>query len=187
MKLLSVTLVMSTVLLAACGQDVAAPDRNDETPQDEAQASAGQAATPDATAAQQDEGTSPRAVELQSRATVALSGGEDGHLVDASGAALYMLEGNLGGAKCDAECEVAWPPAVTQGSAPTPGPGIQPQLLTSLPRPGGGSHVTYGNQPLYRYAGDGGAGGTAGDGVKDKWGTWHLVSSSGTAVTQRAR
>lgn len=104
------------------------------------------------------------------------------YLVDASGQSVYALEGNAGGTKCDAECEKAWPPVLGHVAPGTVAPGLQPGLLASHPRQDGAAQVGYANQLLYRYAGDGGAGSTSGDGVKDKWGSWHLVSSAGTAM-----
>lgn len=106
------------------------------------------------------------------------------HLVDASGNALYALEGNQDGSKCDMTCESAWPPVVAHSSQPTTAPGLQPGMLGTLPREGGGMQVTYDGNPLYRYAGDMGAASTAGQGVSDKWGNWRLMGSDGGFVEQ---
>ena len=106
------------------------------------------------------------------------------HLVDASGNALYALEGNQDGSKCNAECESAWPPVVAHASRPSPGPGMPPGMLGALPRDGGSLQMTYHGNPLYRYAGDMGAASTAGQGVSDKWGRWHLVGADGAFVEQ---
>lgn len=88
-------------------------------------------------------------------------------------------------ARCDAECEDAWPPVLTEAAVNGQTPGLQPGLLSSQPRPDGAAHVVYAGHPLYRYAGDQGAGSTAGDGVRDRWGTWHLLSSAGTFVSAK--
>lgn len=112
---------------------------------------------------------------------------ESQYLVDASGRSVYALEGNTGGSKCDAACEDAWPPVLTEATVDAQAPGLQPGLLSSQPRPDGAAHVVYAGHPLYRYAGDQGAGSAAGDGVQDQWGTWHLLSSAGTFVDGAAR
>lgn len=104
------------------------------------------------------------------------------YLVDASGRSVYVLEGNTGGSKCDAQCEDAWPPVLTRTAIDGQAPGLQPGMLSSQPRPDGSAQVVYAGHPLYRYAGDQGAGSTAGDGVRDQWGSWHLLSSAGTFV-----
>lgn len=106
------------------------------------------------------------------------------HLVDASGNALYALEGNRDGSKCDATCESAWPPVMAFSSRPSAAPGMQPGMLGALPREGGALQMTYDGKPLYRYAGDMGAAETAGHGVDDKWGHWRLVGADGALITQ---
>lgn len=105
-------------------------------------------------------------------------------LVDASGNSLYALEGNRDGSKCDAQCESAWPPVVAHGSRPSAAPGMQPGMLGTLPRADGSLHMTYDGNPLYRYSGDMGVANTAGQGVSDKWGQWHLVGADGGFVEQ---
>lgn len=104
------------------------------------------------------------------------------YLVDASGLAVYALEGNPAGSKCDATCEGAWPPVLSHVQVEDAAAGLQPGLLSSEPRNDGAAHVTYANQRLYRYAGDAGVGTTSGAGVEDQWGTWYLVSSAGTLL-----
>ena len=61
---------------------------------------------------------------------------------------------------------------------------MQPGTLGALPREGGSLQLTYDSNPLYRYAGDMGAASTAGQGVSDKWGQWHLVGADGALVKQ---
>lgn len=112
-----------------------------------------------------------------------MSTGPQVHLIDAAGAAVYMLEGNTDGSKCDAACEEAWPPVLATASRADAGTGLDPQLLGMLPRGDQSYQVSYGNSPLYRYAGDAGAGRTNGHGVRDQWGTWSLVGLDGKPVT----
>lgn len=129
-------------------------------------------------------GTPPTPAEAERRPLVALSDTEPAHLVDAAGQALYVLEGNEDGSRCDAECENAWPPVQAEASQPIAGQGGVAGELSTMPRADGGLHVTYNGQPLYRYAADSGVGATAGDGVQDQWGTWSLVTADQSAQDQ---
>lgn len=104
-----------------------------------------------------------------------LAGGPGGYLTDASGAAVYFMEGNYDGSRCDETCERAWPPVVASNGKAQAGNGVDGTLVSASPRAKGGQHVTYGGYAVYRYAGDQGPGRTSGDGVKDKWGQWHVV------------
>lgn len=110
--------------------------------------------------------------------TLAMSGTPSSHIVDGAGTAVYILEGNMDGTKCDAACEEAWPPVLAHDVRPNAGPGIEMSRIGTLDR-NGRTYVTYGGQPLYRYAGDMGAGRTAGAGVEDQWGKWSLVGLDG--------
>lgn len=112
-----------------------------------------------------------------------MSTGPQVHLVDAAGMAVYMLEGNTDGSRCDATCEEAWPPVLATASRAEAGTGLDPQLLGMSPRGDQSYQVSYGNSPLYRYAGDAGAGRTNGHGVRDQWGTWSLVGLDGKPVS----
>lgn len=116
---------------------------------------------------------------------LSMSGTASSHLVDGAGSSVYVLEGNTDGARCDAACEEAWPPVLTDDARPTGAAGVEQGRIGTLDR-GDRTHVTYGGQPLYRYAGDGGANRTAGDGVQDQWGTWSLVGLDGSRVSARA-
>lgn len=111
-------------------------------------------------------------------ASLAMSGTASSHLVDGAGSAVYVLAGNTDGGKCDAACQEAWPPVLAHDARPTAGTGVEPGRIGTLER-GGLTHVTYGGQPLYRYAGDAGAGRTNGAGVEDQWGRWSLVGLDG--------
>jgi predicted lipoprotein with Yx(FWY)xxD motif len=55
-------------------------------------------------------------------------------------------------------------------------------MVSMVSRSDGSRQVTYNGHPLYRYAGDGGAGKTNGHGTKDAYGTWYLVSPQGARV-----
>ncbi|MGR4875864.1 COG4315 family predicted lipoprotein [Pseudoxanthomonas sp. LARHCG66] len=114
------------------------------------------------------------------QASLRLSQGSPSYLVDSSGASLYFLEGNQDGARCDATCEYAWPPVATSSASVETG--VEQSLVGQIERKDGQNQLTYGGQPLYRYAGDAGAGRTSGHGVEDRWGKWRLLSPSGEAL-----
>jgi len=101
---------------------------------------------------------------------------DPGHLADASGAALYFLEGNRDGRRCDDACEQVWPPVTSDVPNPSAGPGVDASAVGTVQGGDGRNHVTYGGEPLYRYAGDRGARTTTGDDVEDEWGRWRLVT-----------
>lgn len=105
--------------------------------------------------------------------------GEPGHLADASGAALYYLEGNQDGSQCDDACEQVWPPVTSDQAQPSSGPGVDGSAVATLRGRDGRHHVTYEGRPLYRYVGDRGARTTTGDDVQDEWGHWKLVTLDG--------
>lgn len=113
--------------------------------------------------------------------TLAMSGTPSSHLVDGAGTAVYILEGNMDGSKCGVACEEAWPPVLAHDVRPSAGAGVEMSRIGTLERDGR-THVTYGGQPLYRYAGDMGAGRTAGAGVEDQWGKWSLVGLDGQPI-----
>lgn len=114
--------------------------------------------------------------------TLATQGTHGAHLTDSSGAALYHLEGDRDGSRCTGDCLTAWPPVLAGTTQPAGGAGLQGAMVASIARPDGSRQVTYNGHPLYRYAADGGAGSANGHGVKDQYGTWHLVSPQGSAV-----
>lgn len=163
-------LLAGAVGLAACQRDAGDTDAAADPPASDVQ----HPPVPDMAA--------PSPAEAGRRPALTVSEGEPVHLVDAAGQALYMLEGNEDGSRCDAECEDAWPPVLAEDAEPDAGPGSHPTRLGTMRRPDGGFHVTYHGQPLYRYAADSGAGATAGHAVEDQWGTWSLVSPEGPPV-----
>lgn len=114
--------------------------------------------------------------------TLATQGAHGPHLADSAGVALYHLAGDRDGGKCIGDCLAAWPPVLMAGTQPSGGTGLQGGMVSTIARPDGSRQVTYNNLPLYRYAADGGPGSTNGHGVKDKYGTWHLVTAQGAPV-----
>lgn len=131
---------------------------------------------PGSTAATQ--ATTPAATDAASELTLARAG-PGPHLTDGAGSALYALQGDIAGEGCVDVCLEAWPPMLVADARPSAAPGLQPNLVATVQRPDGTHQVTYGNKPLYRYAGDTGVGRTTGHGVKDRWGQWHLVGPDG--------
>ncbi|WP_368564028.1 hypothetical protein [Pseudoxanthomonas sp. UTMC 1351] len=108
------------------------------------------------------------------------------HLVDGADNALYFLEGNYDGSKCDPACQEVWPPMLATGQQPVAGPGVPGEKLGVSPTGQGARHVNYNGHPLYRYSGDQGARRTAGHGVSDRWGKWGLISKEGDAAQDSA-
>jgi len=113
---------------------------------------------------------------------VATEGGPAPYLANSAGSALYALQGDNDGSKCDQECTRVWPPMTVAESLPSNTPGLEAGKIGTIQRADGSLQVTYDGHPLYNYAADGGAGRTAGHGVSDKWGQWFLVSPQGTPV-----
>lgn len=191
---------LSTTLLAVGGGIAAllgGCDRGDgrtDAGEARAQAEAGQDASrspvadrPPAPAVAGDQTGTPGDSRVQQpgdagRATLEMSGTPGSHLVDGAGSAVYVLAGNADGSKCDAACQEAWPPVLAHDALPSAGTGVEASRIGTLEREGR-RHVTYGGQPLYRYAADAGAGRTAGSGVQDQWGKWSLVGLDGRALT----
>jgi predicted lipoprotein with Yx(FWY)xxD motif len=99
------------------------------------------------------------------------------YLSNAAGNALYYVEGDTDGSKCTGPCTQSWPPVTIESQQPTGAPGLQGAMIATITRQDGSRQVTFGGHPLYRYAADAGAGSANGDGVKDKFGTWHLATA----------
>ena len=125
--------------------------------------------------------TTPAAVDAAGQLTL-VRGDPGPHLADGAGSALYSLDGDIAGQGCIDVCLETWPPMLVAEAQPSAAAGLQPNLVSSVQRPDGTRQVTYGNKPLYRYAGDTGLGRTTGHGVKDRWGQWHLVGPGGETL-----
>ncbi|WP_447730746.1 COG4315 family predicted lipoprotein [Pseudoxanthomonas suwonensis] len=159
--------LLSVLALAACGYDAAPPEGNDGNTTGERGAAGAVARDAAGNASPSPEGDS-RVVEL------AIEQEPAPHLVDASGASLYYLEGNVDGTKCDQACEGVWPPVLGTGTLQVADGAGGSDAVGTLQR-ADGTQVTWRGQPLYRYAGDQGARRSAGDGVVDEWGHWQLA------------
>lgn len=187
-------LVAALSLLASCAQDAA----NHVDAGDVRQAAADEAAGNERGAAMPADTGLDRGIDGTGQAgqaadadagaiMVATSGGPGPYLVNSAGSALYYLEGDTDGSRCIDACAEAWPPALVAGVAPSTGADLDASLLGTIDRADGSSQVTYGGHPLYRYAGDVGAGRTNGMDVTDKYGQWHLAGPDGEPVAGDAR
>jgi predicted lipoprotein with Yx(FWY)xxD motif len=109
-------------------------------------------------------------------------------IANAAGNALYYVDGDTDGSKCTGDCLQTWPPVTVDTQQPSGAAGLEGAKIATITRPEGTRQVTFNGHPLYRYAADAGAGSTDGDGVKDKFGTWHLASPTlaGAATGQAA-
>ncbi|RPE76932.1 COG4315 family predicted lipoprotein [Vulcaniibacterium tengchongense] len=171
LPLRAVALASAVLLLVACQERRAVDDTR-------AQREAGPSTRP-APSGDPVEGTSMEAASGEAPLQLAMSRTAPGHVVDNSGAAVYALEGNRDGNKCDPRCEEVWPPVIARTQRPQAGVGIDGGRLGVVPRADGTLQATYGGQPLYRYSGDGGTGRTSGHGVRDQWGRWSLLGLDG--------
>jgi predicted lipoprotein with Yx(FWY)xxD motif len=115
--------------------------------------------------------------------SVAVAGSRLGQLiVDGSGRALYLFEGDTTNAStCYDACAEAWPPLLTVGS-PDAGPNVSRVDLATATRRDGGVQVTYHGHPLYSFGGDKQAGDTAGQGLRAFGALWYVVGADGTKI-----
>jgi len=108
-------------------------------------------------------------------------------LVDSSmGMTVYTPDQEASGKiLCSGECTSFWPPVVAGSSTPTAGSGVT-GTLGVVTRPDGTRQVTINGKPLYMFSEDKGAGGTAGNGIKDSFSgqnfSWHAVKPDGSVV-----
>jgi predicted lipoprotein with Yx(FWY)xxD motif len=100
-------------------------------------------------------------------------------LTDAQGRTIYGFANDAARkSTCYQQCAKAWPPVVAQ-SPPQAAQGLNPALLTAVPRQDGTMQVMYGAWPLYYFSGDQQAGQTNGQGSK---GVWFVVGANGKLV-----
>lgn len=105
-----------------------------------------------------------------------------GHLVDAKGRTLYLFEADkTSKSTCNGACAQDWPPATTSGR-PKAGHGARAALLKTSKRSDGGTQVTYGGHPVYRYIGDAKAGQTNGEGISAFGAKWYMLNAAGKKI-----
>lgn len=97
-----------------------------------------------------------------------------------SGKTLYIFTADSGGASaCYDKCQAAWPPLLTDGSAPTLGTGLDAEDFSTIDRTDGTKQVTFYGMPLYFFAADAAAGDVKGQGLNDKW---FVVDAAGKQI-----
>ncbi len=104
-------------------------------------------------------------------------------LTTGSGVTLYEFTPDKAGKSvCTGACATTWPPlTVPSGTHVTAASGVG--TLTTITRSDGSKQVAINGHPLYKFAGDTGAGMTKGQGVE---GTWFVVSPTGALIRKAA-
>ena len=106
-------------------------------------------------------------------------------LVDDKGLTLYTLTKNGAPVACTGQCATAWPPLLVPAGT------VKVVAATGVTGLGtaagaGGTLVTAGKLPLYRFSGDSTAGDANGDGIANFGGVWHVVKAPASAVVAPA-
>jgi predicted lipoprotein with Yx(FWY)xxD motif len=141
------------------------------------QATAGQTTAGETDTAQSGQATGAPTLRLST------AGATRAYLTNSAGSALYALEGDVNGEKCDAHCIEVWPPYSTNEARATGADGVDAGQIKSITRSDGRKQLTYRGKPLYRYAADLGVGRTGGHDVRDRWGHWRLLGPDGKELT----
>ena len=160
------------LLVAACGSS---------TSSSPASTSATAGATPASAPAATGSEAAARTVSIATA-----SGSQGTFLAGAGGRALYLWDGDHGASSsCSGACAKAWPPLLTKSASHARG-AVRASDLGTITRAGATKQVTYKGHPLYYFAGDTGAGTTAGQGSSEFGAKWWLVGPAGTAITASA-
>ncbi|MDP9792712.1 putative lipoprotein with Yx(FWY)xxD motif [Catenuloplanes nepalensis] len=96
---------------------------------------------------------------------------------DSDGFTLYRWDGDSADppeSRCADACAELWPPVLTRNKIIFKG--LDRELLGAIERPDGSLQVTIAGRPAYRYSGDTGPGGFAGEAVD---GTWFAFAPDG--------
>ncbi|MFL6591099.1 MAG: hypothetical protein ACJ8GK_00110 [Luteimonas sp.] len=112
---------------------------------------------------------------------VANSADHGKYLVDATGRTLYVLEqDDKGKSSCYDACSTRWPPLLSpQGTPKALDASIKGEAIVNIQRTDGTVQVTYQGHPLYHYSQDQAAGQINGQGIKDQFGEWYMLSPAG--------
>jgi predicted lipoprotein with Yx(FWY)xxD motif len=133
------------LVLAGCGSN---PDETAESPS--ATPMSTESATTAATSAPEPQAEPEPAADGTTLTTGSSPFGT--MLFDASNQAVYIWEVETSSTpQCYDDCEVAWPPVLTDG-APVAAGEVRADLLGTVPRSDGSTQVTYNGHPLYYYA-----------------------------------
>ena len=100
-------------------------------------------------------------------------------LVDRAGKTLYTLTNAGKPVACTGPCLTFWPPLLLPAGVTTAGGGAGVTGLGTVSA-AGGTQVTSGGAPLYRFASDAGPGDTNGEGISSFGGTWRVVKAAAT-------
>ncbi len=104
-------------------------------------------------------------------------------LVDGSGRALYLFDGDTGTAStCDGACATVWPPLPAPADPPTAAAAGPDTQFGSTARADGTTQLTYHGHPLYYYVGDQNPGDTRGQGLNQFGAHWYLVQPDGAKL-----
>jgi predicted lipoprotein with Yx(FWY)xxD motif len=116
-------------------------------------------------------------------ATIAVEHSPLGPILDnGQGRTVYLFEKDSGTAStCYGACAGIWTPVTTTG-APRAGSGATAAELGTSKRRDGTLQLTYGDHPLYTYAGDAGPAQTNGQGLDEFGARWYVVTPAGSAV-----
>ncbi|MBW4030667.1 MAG: hypothetical protein HIU57_08380 [Acidobacteria bacterium] len=105
-------------------------------------------------------------------------------LVNSSHETLYLLSSEKSShLHCSGACLTYWPPVLVKKSIArvSLGPGVRGKV-GFVARPGAMKQVTFNSYPLYRFAGDGRAGSTNGEGLVSYGGTWYVLKAASTTA-----
>ena len=104
-------------------------------------------------------------------------------LTDGRGFTVYAFEADKGAmSSCSGACAANWPPVTTTSANVTVTGGATKSLVGETTRPDGARQLTYAGHPVYRFAGDGSPGSTAGQGLEAFGARWDALASTGTEV-----
>jgi predicted lipoprotein with Yx(FWY)xxD motif len=104
-------------------------------------------------------------------------------LVDSQGRTLYLFKADSATASaCDGACATAWPPLLAHGNPSVAG-GLNPSLVSTIHRPGGGRQLSYNGHPLYLFVDDQKPGDVKGQGVTAFGALWYALSRDGNQVS----
>jgi predicted lipoprotein with Yx(FWY)xxD motif len=109
-----------------------------------------------------------------------------GTVVTSDGRTVYRFDRDTATpsvSNCRDQCATTWPPVLAPDGAAPVITGVDPALVGTVQRRGGGVQVTLEGWPLYTYSGDSRPGEINGEGVA---GVWKAIGVDGRPVTARS-